>query len=123
MHMETIRFSNGVALEIQDKSSVLSGDLYMVHLEIITIVSLDDDDVELRHYCPSGRLRMTRVLRKSAVHERDLRQVKKAIKESFLNTNRPYIEHPKFIGRFKNTCLATYREQEEKARQTAVHEE
>ena len=123
MHMETIRFGNGVVVEVQDKSSVLSGDLYMIHLEITTVVTLDDQDLELRHYCPSGRLRMTRVLRKSAVHERDLQQVKKAIKESFLNTNRPYIEHPKFIGRFKNTCLATYREQEEKARQTAVHEE
>jgi len=123
MHMETIRFSNGVVVEVQDKSSVLSGDLYMVHLEIITVVTLDDNDIELRHYCPSGRLRMTRVLKKSAVHERDLQGVRKGIKESFLNTNRPYMEHPKFIGRFKNTCLATYREQEEKARQAAIHEE
>jgi hypothetical protein len=120
--METIELSNGIVLEIQDKTTVLSGDLYMVHLEITTVVAIDKDDAELRHYCPSGLLRMTRVLKKSAVHERDLQAVRGGLKESFLNTNRPYMEHQKFISRFKHTCLATYREQEEKARLAAIHE-
>jgi hypothetical protein len=45
------------------------------------------------------------------------------LKESFLNTNRPYMEHPKFIKRFKHTCLAKYQEQEEKASKASIHEE
>lgn len=120
--METIELSNGVILEILDKTSVLSGDLYMVNLEITTVVALEPDDTELLHYCPSGTLRMTRVLKKSAVHGRDLQEVRSSLKESFLNTNIPYMHNPKFLGRFKHTCLATYREQEAKA-EKSLHEE
>jgi hypothetical protein len=120
--METIELSNGVVLEIIDKTSLLSGDLYMVHLEITTVVALQPDDTELLQYCPSGRLRMTRVLKKSAVHEKDLQEVRASLKESFLNTNIPYMVHTKFIGRFKNTCLNAYREQEEKNGKS-LHEE
>ncbi|HVN72803.1 MAG TPA: hypothetical protein VMU10_12365 [Desulfomonilia bacterium] len=121
--METIKLSNGVLVEVQDKTSVLSGDLFMVHLEITTVVELDENDTELRSYCPSGKLRMTRILKKSAVHERDLREVRRSMEESFLNTNKPYMEHPKFIGRFKHTCLTTYRDQEVKAGQAVIREE
>ena len=121
--METFELSNGVVVEVLDKSSVLSGDLYMVHLEFITVVELGEQDAELLHYCPSGKLKMTRVIKKSAVHERDLQGVRTGLKESFLNTNRPYMEHPKFISRFKHTCLATYRDREEKARKASIHEE
>jgi hypothetical protein len=121
--METFEFSNGVVVEILDKTSVLSGDLYMVHLEITTVAALEKDDVELRQYCPSGTLKMSRVIKKSAVHERNLQEVRTGLKESFLNTNRPYIEHPKFISRFKHTCLAAYRDQEEKASKASIHEE
>jgi hypothetical protein len=121
--METFRFSNGVTVEISDKTSILSGDLYMIHLEFITVVELGGQDADLLHYCPSGRLKMTRVINKSAVHERDLQEVRTSLKESFLNTNRPYMEHPKFISRFKSTCLAAYRDQEEKASKASIHEE
>lgn len=121
--METFEFSNGVVVEVIDKTSVLSGDLYMVHLEIATVVELEKEDVELRHYCPSGKLKMTRVIKKSAVHERDLQGIRTSLKESFLNTNRPYMKNPKFISRFKHTCLAKYRDQEEKASKASIHEE
>jgi hypothetical protein len=121
--METFVFSNGIVVEVFDKTSVLSGDLYMVHLEFDTVVDLGAQDTELRHYCPSGKLKMTRIMRKSAVHERDLQGVRSGLKESFLNTNRPYMEHPKFISRFKHTCLAKYRDQEEKASKASIHEE
>jgi hypothetical protein len=121
--METFELSNGVVVEVLDKTSILSGDLYMVHLEITTVAVLEKEDVELRHYCPSGKLKMTRVIKKSAVHERDLQGVRAGLKESFLNTNRLYMEHPKFISRFKHTCLAKYRDQEEKASKAAIHEE
>lgn len=120
--METIELSNGVVLEIVDKTSVLSGDLYMVYLEITMVVAIEPDETELLHYCPSGRLKMTREMKKSAVHGKELLEVKASLKESFLNTNIPYMHHPKFIGRFKHTCLAAYREQEEKARKS-LHEE
>jgi hypothetical protein len=122
-NMETTELSNGVVIEVFDKSTVLSGDLYMVHLEFITVVALGEQDVELLHYCPSGKLKMTRVIKKSAVHKRDLQGVRSSLKESFLSTNRPYMEHPKFISRFKHTCLATYRDQEEKAGKASTHEE
>lgn len=121
--METFEFSNGVVVEVLDKTSILSGDLYMIHLEFNTVVELGLQDTELRHYCPSGKLKMTRVIKKSAVHERDLQGVRTGLKESFLKTNRPYMEHPKFINRFKHTCLAKYREQEEKASKASIHEE
>jgi hypothetical protein len=121
--METIELNNGIVLEIIDKTSVLSGDLYMVHLEFNTVVELGAQDIELRHYCPSGKLKMSRVIKKSAVHERDLQGVRTGLKESFLNTNRPYMEHPKFISRFKHTCLGAYREQEEKAGKASINEE
>jgi len=121
--METFEFSNGVVVEVIDKTSVLSGDLYMVHLEIATVVELEKEDVELRHYCPSGKLKMTRVIKKSAVHERDLQGIRTSLKESFLNTNRPYMKNSKFISRFKHTCLAKYRDQEEKASKASIHEE
>jgi hypothetical protein len=121
--METFEFSNGVVVEVLDKTSVLSGDLFMVHLEFSTVVELGAQDAELRHYCPSGKLKMTRVIKKSAVHERDLHGVRADLKESFLNTNRPYMEHPKFISRFKHTCLGAYREQEERAKKASIHEE
>ena len=121
--METFVFSNGIMVEVLDKTSVLSGDLYMVHLEITTVAALEKEDIALRHYCPSGKLKMTRVIKKSAVHERDLQRVRAGLKASFLNTNRPYMEHPKFIKRLKHTCLAKYREQEEKASKASIHEE
>jgi hypothetical protein len=121
--METFEFCNGVVVEVFDRTSVLSGDLYMVNLEFATVVELGAQDAELRHYCPSGKLKMTRVIKKSAVHERDLQEVRSGLKESFLSTNRPYMENPKFISRFKHTCLAAYREQEERASKASIHEE
>lgn len=121
--MERIELSNGVLIEVEDKSTHLSGELYMVHLAITFSVALDDDDVELRRYCPDGRLGVTRVLNKPGVHSKDLEAVKKGLKDSFISTNRAYMENPRFVGRFKQTCLARFKEEEEKASRAAIHEE
>jgi len=48
--------------------------------------------------------------------------VKRALKDSFIATNKAYMEHPKFVDRFKHTCLARFKEEEEKARKAAIHE-
>ena len=120
--MERIELANGVLIEVEDKSTLLSGKLYMVHLAVTFSVALEEDDGELRRYCPGGRLGISRVLNKPGVHRQDLDEVKKGLKDSFINTNRAYMESPKFIGRFKKTCLARFKEEEEKARKAAIHE-
>ncbi|HOS96987.1 MAG TPA: hypothetical protein PLR71_00630 [Deltaproteobacteria bacterium] len=120
--MERIELVNGVLIEVEDKTTHLSGELYMVHLAITFSVALGEDDGELRKYCPGGRLSLTRVLNKPGVHARELSEVKRDLKDSFLHTNLPYMEHPRFVERFKNTSLAKYREAEEKARKAALHE-
>mgnify|MGYP001035981173 CR=1 FL=1 len=114
--MEEIICSNGVTMLVEDKTAVLSGDLYMVHFEFITMVDLEDGDEELRRFCKSDKLTSTSVFKKPAVHERDLVEVKTAIKESFLSTNLPYLEHPEFVSRFKAKMLKDFQEEEEKER-------
>lgn len=120
--MERIELTNGVRIEVEDKSTLLSGELHMVHLTVTFSVVLDEEDVELRRYCPAGRLGMTRVLNKPGVHARELDEVKRALKDSFIATNKGYMEHPKFVDRFKHTCLARFKEEEEKARKAVIHE-
>jgi hypothetical protein len=121
--MERIELTNGVLVEVEDKTTLLSGDLYMIHLAITFSIALEDDDVELRQYCPSERLGITRALSRPGVHLRELDEVKRRLKESFLNTTRIYMENPKFVGRFKQTCLARFREEQDKARKASIHEE
>ena len=120
--MERIELTNGVLIEVEDKSTLLSGELYMIHLAVTFSVALDEEDGELLHYCPGGRLGITRVLNKPGVHGQELNEVKKGLKNSFINTNRAYMENPKFVERFKHTCLARYKEEEEKAHKAAIHE-
>lgn len=120
--MERIELANGVLIEVEDKSTLLSGELYMVHLAITFSVALDEDDVELRQFCQNGRLGITRVLNKPGVHRKELDEVRKGLKDSFIGTNRAYMEHPRFIERFKHTCLARFKEEEEKASKAAMHE-
>ncbi len=120
--MERIDLANGVLIEVEDKSALLSGELYMVHLAITFSIALDEGDVDLLKYCPSGRLGITRVLNKPGVHRKDLETVKHGLRDSFISTNRAYMEHPRFVERFKHTCLLRFREDEEKARKAAIHE-
>jgi hypothetical protein len=121
--MERIELVNGVLIEVEDKTTHLSGELYMVHVAITFSVALDEEDAELRKYCPGGRLSLTRGLNRPGVHARELSEVKRGLKDSFLNTNLPYMEHPRFVERFKHTSLARYREAEEKARKAVLHEQ
>lgn len=114
--MEEITLNNGVRVQVEDKTAVLAGDLYMVHFEFTMEVDLDGSDVELRRYCRGDLLRSTRVLKKPAVHERDLEEVRTSMKDSFLATNLPYLEHPKFVSRFKEKMLKDFQEEEEKER-------
>jgi hypothetical protein len=116
--MEEIVLKNGVRMIIEDKTAVLTGDLYMVHFDFTTCVDLGEDDAELKAFCQSDQARMTRTLKKPAIHERDLEVVRKTMKESFLATNLPYMEKPKFVRRFKAKMLKDFREAEEKRLRT-----
>jgi hypothetical protein len=114
---------NGMVVEVEDKTVILSGDLYMVHIEFTISITLGEDDGELRRYCNGDHLRKAQVFKKAAVHERDLEQVKKSLKESYFRTTTRYLEHPRFIERFKRRSLDEYREQEEKNLRRVVYEE
>lgn len=114
LKMEEIVLKNGVRMIIEDKTAVLTGDLYMVHFEFTTCVSLDEDDAELKAFCQSDQARFTRTLQKPAIHERDLERVRNSMRESFLATNLPYMERPKFVKRFKAKMLKDFQEAQEK---------
>lgn len=114
--METITLKNGVVVEVDDKSRVLTGTLYLIHLEISMVVDLSEEDQELRRYCGGNRLRKTRVLKRQAVHAAEVDEVAQRIKESFLSTNLKYMNHPKFVERFKSFSLREFKEQEEEDR-------
>lgn len=113
--MEEILLKNGVRLTVEDRTGVLTGDLYMVHFIFTTIVDLDEGDAELKAFCGEDEARLVRELKKPAVHERDLEQVRAYMKESFLDTNLPYMEKPKFPSRFKAKMLKDFQEAEEKS--------
>jgi hypothetical protein len=113
--METITLNNGIIVEVNDKTVVLAGDMYMVHLEFTTVAKLDEADAELREYCGGELLRKTRVFKKPAVLKRKLDEVKKAMKDSYLASTTPYLGRPRFIERFKAKALEEFREEEVKA--------
>jgi hypothetical protein len=112
--MEEILLKNGVRLIVEDKTAVLTGDLYMVHLIFTTCVDLTEEDVELKAFCRGSVARLARELKKPAVHERDLEQVRGGLKDSFLATNLRYMEKPTFPGRLKAKLLRDFQEAEEK---------
>jgi len=112
--MEEIRLSNGVTVLVEDKTAVLTADLYMVHFEFTMMVDLDENDVDLRRYCKGDKLRSTSVFRKPAVHERDVEAVKAKTRDSYLATNLQYMEHPEFVSRFKAKMLKDFQDEEEK---------
>lgn len=119
--MEEITLSNGVRLIVKDKTAVLTGDLYMIHLEFTTVVDLDEADVELRSFIREDRATLTRELKRPAVHDRDLDAVRSAMKESFLSTNLPYMERPNFVRKFKAKLLKDFLEKEEKEKKRRSH--
>ena len=114
--MEEILLSNKVTVLVEDKTAVLTGDLYMVHFEFTMMVDLDEEDAELRRYCMGDKLKSTSVFKKPAVHARDLEEVRSSMKDSFLATNLPYLEHPEFVSRFKAKMLKDFQDEEEKER-------
>lgn len=114
--MEEILLSNKVTVLVEDKTAVLTGDLYMMHFEFTMMVDLDEGDVELRRYCNSDKLKSTSVFKKPAVHKKNLEEVRSSMKDSFLSTNLPYLEHPKFVSRFKAKMLKDFQDEEEKER-------
>ncbi len=123
--MERTNLKNGVRVEVEDKSAVLSGDLHMVHLEFTISVVLDEKDEELRKYCKGDRLSRTQAFKKAAIHEPELEEVKASIKASYFRSTTRYLEHPRFVERFKQKSLEDFREEEEKKLRAAsrVYEE
>lgn len=116
--MEEIILRNGVKVIVEDKSAVLTADLYMIHLRFTTAVDLDEADGELRSFVGGDTATITREFKKPAVHEREVDEVRRAMKESFLATNLPYMERPAFTGRFKAKLLRNFQEEEEKKKRS-----
>ena len=116
--MEEIMLSNGVKVVVEDKTAVLTADLYMIHLLFTTVVNLDEADRELRSFVRGDQATLTRELKRPAVHQREVDAVKNALKESFLATNLPYMERPTFVGKFKAKMLKDFREEEEKKKRS-----
>ncbi|HNY65720.1 MAG TPA: hypothetical protein PKM41_09775 [Deltaproteobacteria bacterium] len=112
--MEEILLKNGVRMIVEDLTAVLTGDLYMVHFVFTTCVDLGEEDAELKAFCGGGVAKLTRELKRPAVHERDLEAVRTSMKDSFLDTNLPYMEKPTFPKRFKAKLLKDFQEAEEK---------
>jgi hypothetical protein len=93
----------------------LSGDLYLVRLEITYAAPLGEEDVELLSYCGEHIVKSRRIER-PAVHLSRIEEIKHALKKSFLRTMIPCMEHPKFLCRLKEKTLQAYREKQEKER-------
>ncbi|HHO74899.1 MAG TPA: hypothetical protein ENN05_00520 [Deltaproteobacteria bacterium] len=108
--------NNGVTVLVEDRTAVLTGDLYMVHYEFTMMVDLDEDDAGLRRYCKGDKLRSTSIFKKPAVHERDVEEEKAKMRDSYLATNLQYLEHLDFVSRFKAKMLKDFQDQEEKER-------
>ena len=117
--MEKIELPNGVTVVVEDKTALLTADLYMVHLEFTTMVDLDENDAKLKAYCGEDVLKSTRVFKKPAVHEGVLEEVRKSMKDSYLSTNLPYLGHPDFLSRFKAKMLEDFEEEEERQRRAS----
>jgi hypothetical protein len=113
--MEEILLKNGVRMIVEDRTAVLTGDLYMVHLIFTTCVELGDGDEELKDFCGGSEARLARELKRPAVHERDLEEVRNGLRESFLSTNLHYMERPRFVSRFKAKLLKDFQEAEGKS--------
>jgi hypothetical protein len=118
--MESTTLKNGIMVDVEDKTTVLSGDLHMVHLEFTISIALGEGDEELRRYCNGNRLSRTQIFKRAAVHERELEEVRRSIKESYFRSTTRYLEHPRFIERFKQKSLEDFKEEEEKKFRAAV---
>ena len=103
----------------------LSGDLYLVRIEITYAAPLGKEDVELLSYCGEHIVKSRRIKR-PAVHLSRLEEIRHALKKSFLRTTIPCMEHPKFLRRLKERTLQAYREKQEmerKMRETGLEPE
>ena len=123
--MERTTLKNGIIVDVEDKTTALSGDLHMVHLEFTISIALGEEDEELRRYCNGDRLSRTQVFKKAAVLESELEEVKTSIKGSYFRSTTRYLEHPRFVERFKQKSLKDFKEEEEKKLRAAsrVYEE
>ena len=103
----------------------LSGDLYLVRLEITYAAPLGEEDVELLSYCGEHIVK-SRCIKRPAVHLSRIEEIKHVLKKSFLRTMIPCMEHPKFLRRLKERTLQAYREKQEmerKMRETGLEPE
>ena len=111
--MEEKHLKNGIMLTIEDKTVPLTGDLYMVRIEISYSLKLDESDTELRAYC-GERIVKTRLLERPAVLARDLDEVKRTLRDSYLESTLHYMQRPSFATKLKRKTLEEYHEKLEK---------
>jgi hypothetical protein len=113
--MEEHILKNGLIITIKDKSQILSGDLWLVRLEVTTTCYLENADEELRRLFGEKIIR-TKLIERPAVHQKRLDEVKKSLAESHLSSTLHYMQTPKYLKRFKETELRDKLEKIEKER-------
>ena len=111
--MKEMHLKNGIRLTIEDKTVPLTGDLFMVRLEVNYSLALDTSDTELREYC-GDRIVKTRLIERPAVHLSRLDEVKRTLRDSYLESTLHYIERPSFATKLKRKTLEEYHEKLEK---------
>jgi len=111
--MEERRLKNGIRLTIEDKTAPLTGDLYMVRLEVSYSLALDESETELREYCGQA-ITKTRLIERPAVHVSRLDEVKRSLRDSYLESTLHYMQRPSFATKLKRKTLEEYREKLEK---------
>jgi hypothetical protein len=113
--MEEHILKNGIILTIEDQSKILSGDLWLIRLKVTTTCFLENADDELRRFC-GDRIVKTKLIERPAVHASRLDDVRKSLKESYLNSTLGYMQTPKFLKRLKEKELADQIEKLKKER-------
>jgi hypothetical protein len=121
--MEEMQLKNGIRLTIEDKTVPLTGDLSMVRLEVSYSLKLDESETELREYCGQAIVK-TRLIERPAVHASKLDEVKRSLRDSYLESTLHYMQRPSFATKLKRKTLAEYHEKlEQEARMRAAGRE
>jgi hypothetical protein len=109
MLLDEMRLENGIVVKIEDKTRLLSGNLYIVRMVLKVCVALGGKDAELKSVC-GDTIVIEKLFEKSAVHKDDLDKVKNTFKDSFLATTVSYMKTEKFISRLKAKTLSEARD-------------
>ena len=106
--MKTLPLPNGLVLTITDLTTVVSGDLYLVHLEVLCpvrikpeyLASVPEKELQVFQSSTQGVVEYRRELTRRGVSERDVSRVKNEFYENFRQNSLPYLAEASFPGKF-----------------------